>query len=388
MNILFVTRWYPTQDNPVGGSFIQEQVSALRDKGHQVSVLYVRILDRSQVLKKKQCKIEIVDGVPVGYVSGFSIRRALFKYNPFVLYKDLQSQLKFLIDEYGPFDLIHAHVFFPSGIIATLIKEQLKLPLVVTEHFSQVHNLSYTKDKNPRMNKYLQKTVDESDAFVCVSESLRESLIKTVESNKPIQVVPNVLNETFRPLAKKSKHQFYNFVTIGNLYPVKNHILQLKAMLEMPQDAHLTIIGEGYMRTELEKFIQNNGLEDKVDLIGRVSRDRVAEILRNADAYLMTSFHETFCVAIIEALASGIPVISTYSGGPDRIIQDSYGALGLENATPGELASLMKQVMKTDYDAVKISKQVRNKYGAEQFVKEIEKVYKTAFENFACNNIT
>lgn len=380
MNILITTPWYPTELNQISGTFVREQAVALQKAGHRVTVIIIKAFSKKEIFNKRRLAKERRDEINVYYYTAPSLVKGLFNHSDKMLYFDNRGSLREAIKENGEFDLIHSHVFFPSGVVSSYYKEKLKLPLVLTEHYSKVHNLETSKSNNPVLNKLLQKAVDESDVFVCVSDSLKQAVRQQVKTTKEIFVVPNVLSDEFCPSTKERTDKDYTFVTIGNLIPSKNIFAQLKALQRMPSTNKLRIIGDGYLYQVLEEYIRKNGLDSRVTLYGRVSRSKTAELLRSSDCFLMTSQHETFAVSIIEALASGIPVISTLCGGPDEIIKTSYGAEGIISGDQDELIKKMLTVQCKKFDKKRISQEAKERFGQQAFINNIEKVYNTVLK--------
>jgi len=90
----------------------------------------------------------------------------------------------------------------------------------------------------------------------------------------------------------------------------------------------LTIVGSGAEYNNLSKLISDLKIENQIFLYGRASRNEVLNLLKHSDAFVLSSIYETFGVVLIEAIACGLPVLSTKSGGPESIIKsDRYGIL-------------------------------------------------------------
>lgn len=120
------------------------------------------------------------------------------------------------------------------------------------------------------------------------------------------------------------------FVAIGRLVEQKGQLLALDAMaglIETSPDAHLTLIGDGEMRAEIEARISAKGLERNVTLTGWVDEARILQELQHAHALLMPSFAEGLPMVIMEAMAAGRLVIATYIAGIPELVRE--GETGL-----------------------------------------------------------
>ena len=111
--------------------------------------------------------------------------------------------------------------------------------------------------------------------------------------------------------------------SIGNLYPTKGYKYFIQALGQLKTPCRAVIIGEGFERTHLEKLIGDN---KQINLAGRI--DNAAELLPALDIYVCSSVKEGFPYSILEAMAAGLPIVSTNVGGiPDMIIDEENGLL-------------------------------------------------------------
>ncbi len=125
--------------------------------------------------------------------------------------------------------------------------------------------------------------------------------------------------------------------TVGRLDASKNPMLLLgafrKLLDEGYDDLDLLFVGEGQLRGEIERFIQDAGIADKVHLLGLKSIDEVAGLLRAADLFVLSSAYEGMPMAVIEALASGVPVATTPVGEVALVVKDgSCGRIAALNS--------------------------------------------------------
>ena len=107
-----------------------------------------------------------------------------------------------------------------------------------------------------------------------------------------------------------------------------------------------TIIGEGGQRNELEAMVRNMDLGDLVEIKGKLKHDDIAHALGKASVYVCTSMVETFGVAGIEAMACGVPVVTTPNGGMQEVVAGGYGVV-LPDFDPGSLAAAITVICDT-----------------------------------------
>ena len=111
-------------------------------------------------------------------------------------------------------------------------------------------------------------------------------------------------------------------VAIGRLVEQKGQLALIKAMAETQKDIHLTLIGDGEMRGQIEGLIAQHGLSDRVSLTGWVDEARIKQELGAAHALVMPSFAEGLPMVVMEAMAAARPVIATYIAGTPELVQD------------------------------------------------------------------
>jgi glycosyltransferase involved in cell wall biosynthesis len=139
-------------------------------------------------------------------------------------------------------------------------------------------------------------------------------------------------------------------VFVGRLDRQKNPLLLLEAFrlaVQQQGDLRLILIGDGILRPQLEGQVNSNGLQGLVRLTGALSRPQIASMLRAADLFVMSSGYEGMPIAVLEALATGLPVVSTDVGELRRVVQDGVtGYLSLGH-TPAALADAMVQALRS-----------------------------------------
>jgi glycosyltransferase involved in cell wall biosynthesis len=128
------------------------------------------------------------------------------------------------------------------------------------------------------------------------------------------------------------------FVCVGRFAPQKNHSLLLKAFAQGPAcdpSAHLVLVGEGTLRAQLEEMVKNLGLVDQVHFLGL--RTDIPEVLGAMDVFALGSDYEGNPLSVMEAMASGLPIVSTAAGGVPTLLENGKEGLMVQ---PGDVQGL------------------------------------------------
>lgn len=276
-------------------------------------------------------------------------------------------------------DVVHAHVVRPAGAAAITLARYWKAKSVLTEHSGpfSVHL------RTDALRQSTHATLRQFDAVVAVSPFL-EAEIRSVFSDLTPKVVGNVVDETFFVPGPadyvRVPGQPFRFLFVGGLTWHKGVDVLLAAAARLRDqgvnDWQLVIVGDGPDRTSLEKQIAALRLQPNVTMEGSQPRDVVRAWIRSADALVQPSRIETFCVVLIEAMACGVPVIATDSGGPSWIVRPENGNLvpvGDSGALANAMASMRQE--RTPFDPRLIRSCIISRFGRVAWLNEIEKVY-------------
>jgi glycosyltransferase involved in cell wall biosynthesis len=128
------------------------------------------------------------------------------------------------------------------------------------------------------------------------------------------------------------------------LEPSKNPELAIEAMAHTSPDVALTIAGSGTAREDSEARVRELGLTDRVAFVGAVPKEEMGDCMRDHDALLMTSLFEGFSRSIVEALACGLPIITTPGGEPNGLVVDGLNGFRISYEDPADLAAAMKRM--------------------------------------------
>ena len=185
-----------------------------------------------------------------------------------------------------------------------------------------------------------------SSALVVPSRYLHEVFsTHRIESD----IVPNIIDlERFRPRTEPRSRNALHILVPRNLEPIYDvaaalHALQILRRT-LPQ-VRMTVAGSGPEREQLERLASELGVADAVEFCGRVERDVMASLYRDADVVINPSLVDNMPNSVLEALASGVPVVSTNVGGVPYIVRDGVTALLVPPRAPAELAAALRRVL-------------------------------------------
>jgi len=266
-------------------------------------------------------KKDLVDGIEVFRFRSFTPKR-LYYFSP-----DLYLALRRLRDV----DLIHVHGFpeFPS-IAGALAKDKNGKPLILTPHYGgyTVHTIGTStwrtltkKFYNRWPGKYL---FHKHDVVVAVSQFEKEVIKETFGMEETgVKCIPNGITiEKIAPTTRKNRES-RNLLYVGRLEKYKGIHFLLKGFskIEGLPDAQLVIVGRGPYKQDLISLAENLKISKSVKFMGYVSDQELPEIYSSSNVFVTLPQQEVFGIALVEAMAYGLPVIATNVGGIPEIVQ-------------------------------------------------------------------
>jgi glycosyltransferase involved in cell wall biosynthesis len=170
-----------------------------------------------------------------------------------------------------------------------------------------------------------------ADKIIVPSEYLKK-IVGTwgAENNKIIVVYNAFKNELISAAEGVSAAEKSYIVSAGRLVPWKGFDVLIDAIGELPEEIKLKIIGSGPERKKLELKIKNLGLENKIDLIGQLPHRELLQCFAGAEIFVLNTAYEGLSHVILEAMACGIPVITTDIGGNPEVIKSGYNGILVE----------------------------------------------------------
>lgn len=331
---------YPT----FGGSGVvaTELGLALAEHGHEIHFITYKQPVRLELLSKNIHFHEV--SVPV---------YPLFHFQPYEL--ALSSKLVDMV-KLHEIEVLHVHYAIPhayAGYMAKKILEEegINIPMVTTLHGTDITLVG----NHPFYKPAVTFSINNSDIVTSVSQSLKDDTLRLFDIRKEIHVVPNFIDipKKVQPVTDcqrdlmAEKHE--RIIThVSNLRKVKrvHDVIEIFDRVQKKIPSKLIVVGDGPERESCEQLCVDKGIEEKVIFLG--NSNEVDKILCFTDLFLLPSEKESFGLAALEAMACGVPVISSNAGGlPEVNIQGVSGYLS-DVADVDEMAENAIKILESD----------------------------------------
>lgn len=286
-------------------------------------------------------------------------------------------------------DLLHVHYAIPHASAAYMAKQILKkkgkdIPVITTLHGTDITLVGKDKTFEP----VVAFSINESDAITAVSKSLRDETYHSFKIEKEIEVIYNFVDiERFskKPLDAFRKTLAPNgekiLVHASNFRKVKrvNDVIEVFANIHKEVPSKLLMVGDGPDRPGAEELSRELNICDDVRFLGK--QQEMEEILAIADLFVLPSESESFGLSALEAMAAGVPVISTNAGGlPEINIQGKTGFM----ANVGDVVEMSKQAITLlkNEEQLNIFKQNAKEQASKFSINRIVPLYEKLYERF------
>lgn len=375
LNILVLPGWYPSQANPTAGAFIREQARAAA-RYHDVTVLYATRVHDGPRGRWRVDSDRIEEGIRTVRLSWreLAIPRTALAFHLYVM----AAAFRYIRHSRFSPDIIHGHVYFMAPA-AVFLGWMFRRPVVITEHSSR-----FLFGESPKsVHLGVRNSFRRASMILPVSTYLQDAM----ESQGIVgryRVIPNTYDpEVFFPPPdtpeRKQDQDVPRLLTVGLLAEPKGLKVLLRASHEAVQDGarfHLDIVGDGPMRSECEKLRNELGLGRVVKFHGFKEKGEVARLMRRCSFYVQASLWETFGVTIVEAMASGKPIVATRIPTFEEKIGRNAGILVPPNDAPGLAKAIKKMLLNINsYDAHEISAYAFERFSYDAVGKALSAAY-------------
>ena len=310
---------YPTY----GGSGVvaTELGKALADRGHQVHFVSNSLPARLDVFRENLYFHEVS-----------MVHYPLFEHSPYVL--ALTGKLVEVVRE-QKLDLLHVHYAIPHATAAHLAREILAGQGIRVKVITTLHGTDITLvGKDPNYAPVVSFAIQQSDAVTAVSDFLRDETHRYFDCRKKVITVPNFVDlHLFTPSVQPGLRERFCpeghrlLIHISNFRRVKriDRVVEWFHRISDQVPVSLLMVGDGPELPRAEQSVREGGLSGKVHFIGR--QDPVESLLGVSDLLLLPSETESFGLAALEAMACGVPVMSSDAGGLPELIEDGLGGI-------------------------------------------------------------
>ena len=286
-------------------------------------------------------------------------------------------------------DLLHVHYAIPHASAAFMAKQILKkegknIPVITTLHGTDITLVGRDKTYAP----VVTFSINESDAITAVSYNLREETFKHFEITKEIEVIVNFVDvsrfarkpiDAFKKVIAPNGERI--FIHASNFRKIKRvqDVVKIFAEVNKEIPSKLLFVGDGPERSTAEDLAKKLGVIDEIRFVGK--QEQMEDILAIADLFLLTSEYESFGLAALEAMAAGVPVVSTNAGGLAEInIPGETGYL----SEVGDIESMTAQsisILKDDATLQRF-KDNASKHAQQYDIANIIPMYEKLYEKF------
>lgn len=363
MRILVLSSVFPNAAQPTFGVFVRARVAEMARRSEVVVVAPVPWFPLNRLLRGRARS-----QVPAREIQGtLTVHHPRFLSVP-GLFKCLDGVFCFLsilphvwrLRRSFAFDLIDAHFTYPTGMAACLLGKVFRCPVSVTLRGTLVPLSRYWL-RRPQLSWTLRR----ADRILSVSESLRDLALRLGAPPERTRVIPNgVDTATFAPGSRSEARAALGLpaqrpvlLSVGILSPRKGHQRVLAALPEVLRhypDLLYVVVGgpstEGDTGPLLRRTVEELGLADHVRLVGARPAEEVARWLAASDVFCLATSNEGRPNAVMEALACGVPVVTTRVGGNAEIIDEGRNGLLVPLHDPAALTRALITAFQTDWD--------------------------------------
>lgn len=220
------------------------------------------------------------------------------------------------------YDVIHAFFTVPCGALAYLYKKNV--PFIVSLRGSDVPGFNKRFGLQYVFLKPMIKEIwKKADVVVANSNGLKELALETYPDLN-IGIIPNGIDTNdFEPELSKDRDEI-RVLCVSRLIERKGIRYLIEAISKLDSEkVKLTLVGEGNQEAELKQLVRELELDDSVIFKGYVSHEKISEIYKKSDIFALPSLNEGMSNALLEALAAGLPVIVTDTGGTSELIDEN-----------------------------------------------------------------
>ncbi|KHF40310.1 N-acetyl-alpha-D-glucosaminyl L-malate synthase BshA [Halalkalibacter okhensis] len=366
---------YPT----VGGSGViaTELGKLLAERGHEVHFITSSVPFRLDRVYPNIYYHEVE-------VNQYSV----FQYPPYDL--TLASKMAEIVKR-QKLDIIHVHYAVPHAICAILAKQMVEhnVKIMTTLHGTDITVLGY----DPSLKDIIKFGIEKSDLVTAVSNDLVEQTRELVSTDMPIETVYNFIDERVymkREVTDLKKHYQLQedekvLIHISNFRPVKrvSDVIKSFARITARVKSKLLLIGNGPELAVARQLAKQLHIEDHVLFLG--NQKHIAELLSMSDLMLLLSEKESFGLVALEAMACGVPVIGTKTGGiPEVIVDGETGYLceiGDIDCIADKAISLLQDSASYEAFSVRGVERVKDIFHSRIIVSRYEKLYQQLLQN-------
>lgn len=292
--------------------------------------------------------------------------------------------IRYILFKRNTYDIMHIHMatkgsFYRKSIFV-LLGRMLGKAIILHNHGAELDTFFL---KSPALIKrFIRFVFGQCNMVIVLSKSWKSFVLKNIVG-KGVEVLNNAVDADYYRECISNTREFKEFLFLGRLgkrkgvYDLLDAIHQITKQ-DKAKGMRFYLAGDGEI-SEVKEYIEKHSLSENVIVVGWVGKDSKNDILKRVDTLVLPSYHEGLPMSILEAMASGKVVISTFVGGiPDLVKQNENGFL-LE---PGDVPNLCKYILKVRDEKSLMNKisennilKIMNEYDLRQVNKKLSRIY-------------
>lgn len=276
----------------------------------------------------------------------------IFTLKQYKIFKKIESTLK--IEQYG---LIHAHTLFTDGNVAYNLNKKYGIPYIVTVRGYTDINVFFKTRLNLRRKG--RKILNNASSIIFLSEANKNELLDNYIEDEKLKynieskciVSPNGIDDFWftnvgKPKIIKNKKDI-KFIYVGKIMKLKNVLGTIEALKYFNENSNyqgsLTIVGKKVDKAYTDKILKES--EVRINVLDQMPREKLINLYRESDIFIMPSFKETFGLVYPEAMSQGLPVIYTKGQGFDQQFEEGMVGYSVDANDPSDISESMIKIV-------------------------------------------
>ncbi len=287
-----------------------------------------------------------------------------------------------------PFDILNAHFAVPTGPVSVPLARMAGIPHVISLHGGDIYDPSkrLSPHRVPSVRRAVTWVLKHSDAVVAQSSNTRDNTYRYTGYSGPIELIPLGIRKPEVPSATRAQlglPEGFLAVTVGRLVSRKgvHHLLDALTRQEC-EGMHLVIVGAGPELEPLRGLTDHLGVGPRVTFTGWVDEVRKWQILECADAYVSSTMHEGFGLVYLEAMAAGLPVVTSDHGGQVDFLRDDENGYLVPPSDDAAIAHAIRR-LKADPDVRRRMRATNLRDAQDHRSERCARTYEALFERLA-----
>ncbi len=396
--IAYLISQYPA----VSHTFILNEIKYLRLLGFDIQVASINEPDtslkdqtdeekeetkRTYYIKKNGAKTALISliktfvGSPISFfyglfyaswLGGLDIKRIFIHLCYFAEAAIVNSWMKSIA-----IDHLHVHFGNPASSVAMIAAKMRPIKYSMTIHGPDIFD-------NIILNN-LKAKIEGARFICCIGHYARSQLMRFSDTKHwdKFEVTPLGVNTTkFKPYRSPQSHPTIRLLSIGRFVKAKGfHTLidAINILIQKGLEIHLNLIGDGPERNNLEKTVENLGLNTNISFWGSVNHDNILVHYQNSDLFVLPSYAEGIPIVLMEAMAFELPCIATYVNGIPELIRHNENGFLVIPSDSDELAKVIEYLINNPYIRREFGtaarKRIQNKYELDKNINHLGKIF-------------